>query len=774
MTDIVQVEVLEVRRAGVKVKILEDNRVGFIRRRELSWDQRVGAIPPIPKIGEQFAAKVVRDDKYVHLSVRQLTDPWEAAEERFRLDQVVLGEIVHIRRFAAWVQLELGITAIIWPRDMPLLPEQLPEDVLAVGDQVQGIITSINWGERKIEISLTKRLRELSLLDAAERRSVQLDLFGETLAEGETGNGPRETVTTANEQSAPSRHYHFPIPRPERLLVIDNDPADLERIREYLEEALEVEADGVQSGQEALERMKQGLSYGLAVIDLRLANESGTQVAGDLLNLQFDLPVVFTSAAPLIEETVTNVYGQSFPFVDKDPEAIAELIDKLCSGYWEEGTESDATPYRGSGSFVHQLGMVALAQRSLPQTLQPLLARLRLETGVSQAVVFEVDSTNQLVSILAADPPLQEDIQQVMLDGLYFSPVQNVVEDEEDFYETRVTRRWHRRFRRLYQVLPFQLCLGIPLTIPDLMTRHALFLFDEERPELELDDLNKARLAANWIQVALERALLLDYMLRYEHRYFLGQLFGSLVHELSNKLDALGAQIETLPVLLQKINSSKDTEQLSEYLAQSQEVADGLANTRDELNELVGAYSRIASGDLEPVDVNAVVRKVELQLATKARETGISEICLEQQPDLPFARAIGSRLEQIVTNVVLNAIQQIGHQREFLAYIARRLGEDFSLLQRDQVIVQTCFVEDENCYPIQILVVDTGPGIHYHQQQDIFLLDTTTRPRGHGLGLFISRNLANSMGGRIRLVDSIMFVGSAFVVELPVFSEDGG
>jgi signal transduction histidine kinase len=70
-------------------------------------------------------------------------------------------------------------------------------------------------------------------------------------------------------------------------------------------------------------------------------------------------------------------------------------------------------------------------------------------------------------------------------------------------------------------------------------------------------------------------------------------------------------------------------------------------------------------------------------------------------------------------------------------------------------------------YPIQIIVIDTGPGIHYHQQERIFLLDTSTRRTGHGLGLYISRNLAETMGGRLRLVDSLMFIGSAFVVELP-------
>jgi signal transduction histidine kinase len=47
------------------------------------------------------------------------------------------------------------------------------------------------------------------------------------------------------------------------------------------------------------------------------------------------------------------------------------------------------------------------------------------------------------------------------------------------------------------------------------------------------------------------------------------------------------------------------------------------------------------------------------------------------------------------------------------------------------------------------------------------MLDATTRADGRGLGLFISRNLAETMSGQLKLLDSIMFVGSTFVLELP-------
>jgi signal transduction histidine kinase len=140
---------------------------------------------------------------------------------------------------------------------------------------------------------------------------------------------------------------------------------------------------------------------------------------------------------------------------------------------------------------------------------------------------------------------------------------------------------------------------------------------------------------------------------------------------------------------------------------------------------------------------------------------------LEIQPDLPKAKTIQSRLEQIVANLVLNAIQQIEKQSLFMAGYSAKSGEARQLLAFGAVVVRASYDPTASPHPIQIAVIDSGPGIHYHDQERIFMLDTSTRATGQGLGLFISRNLAESMGGQLHLVDSLIFLGSAFLIELP-------
>jgi len=195
-----------------------------------------------------------------------------------------------------------------------------------------------------------------------------------------------------------------------------------------------------------------------------------------------------------------------------------------------------------------------------------------------------------------------------------------------------------------------------------------------------------------------------------------------------------------------------------------------LTQDKAQLKELLDAYSRLVSGHFEAVDVAALLHKVKLQMDTKARHAGV-EIHLEVPLNLPPVRAIASRFEQVVLNLVLNSIQQIEQQNDTLARINLSQYHGGRLVRHGLVIIRAEYDEQNKPGFVKIKVVDTGPGVHYHKQQRIFLLDTSTRSRGHGLGLFISRNLMEMMGGRLYLDDSLLFIGSSFVVELPLIAQ---
>ena len=70
-------------------------------------------------------------------------------------------------------------------------------------------------------------------------------------------------------------------------------------------------------------------------------------------------------------------------------------------------------------------------------------------------------------------------------------------------------------------------------------------------------------------------------------------------------------------------------------------------------------------------------------------------------------------------------------------------------------------------WPVQVRFLDSGPGAHYQLWERIFDFGFTTRSGGAGLGLTISRQIATSLGGRLRVQESYMLWGTTFVLELP-------
>ena len=85
---------------------------------------------------------------------------------------------------------------------------------------------------------------------------------------------------------------------------------------------------------------------------------------------------------------------------------------------------------------------------------------------------------------------------------------------------------------------------------------------------------------------------------------------------------------------------------------------------------------------------------------------------------------------------------------------------------RKRLTVTTRFREADE-YPVEMIVADTGRGIHWVHREKIFDLFFTTKDRGTGLGLYIARFFIEQLGGRLVLRSSVLFSGTEFAIELP-------
>lgn len=175
--------------------------------------------------------------------------------------------------------------------------------------------------------------------------------------------------------------------------------------------------------------------------------------------------------------------------------------------------------------------------------------------------------------------------------------------------------------------------------------------------------------------------------------------------------------------------------------------------------------SKIEAGHLtindEDVDARRIVADVVALFAERAAEAGVG-LHATIEPDVPpLVRADSLRLEQVLTNLVSNAVK---FTRAGSIHVIAGVRE-----------------HDDLCGGRALLLVvrDTGEGIAEDKLASIFDAFTqiedanARRTGGTGIGLTICRRLARAMGGEID-VESVPGHGSTFTLRIPLVAGEAG
>jgi signal transduction histidine kinase len=167
--------------------------------------------------------------------------------------------------------------------------------------------------------------------------------------------------------------------------------------------------------------------------------------------------------------------------------------------------------------------------------------------------------------------------------------------------------------------------------------------------------------------------------------------------------------------------------------------------------------SRLEQGKLklniQPFDICDVVKDVIFEMTELAREKHNQLDMKSPSKPIPKVFADKDRVKQILYNLVGNAMKFTNNGNISL-----------SVSLTDKIV--------------KILVTDTGPGISEQNQQVLFHkfqqasdnILTRSSSQSTGLGLYISRLLANKMGGEVKLESSILGKGSTFSYSVPIYS----
>lgn len=234
-----------------------------------------------------------------------------------------------------------------------------------------------------------------------------------------------------------------------------------------------------------------------------------------------------------------------------------------------------------------------------------------------------------------------------------------------------------------------------------------------------------------------------------EAEYLKDEFIGIAAHELRNPLAILHGCAQTLIVQTLRGNGAA----LDEWQMEAIQDIDQATMRLVELTEDLLDVSRLHAGRLElhtvAIDVVALVQRVvkRMQMMTEQHQLSV-----KHEIEYFIVNADSRRLEQVLSNVLSNAIKYSPHGGTIDINLTKPLGK-------------------EQCL---IVIKDTGIGIPTQQQARIFgrfvRADNVHGISGTGLGLYLCRELVERHNGRIWF-ESSENVGTTFYISLPLVDD---
>jgi small subunit ribosomal protein S1 len=128
------------------------------------------------QVGQEITAKVLKFDREkerISLGIRQLTpDPWESMTERLPQGTRIVGRVMSVTDYGAFVEIEPGVEGLIhvsemtWSRRM-----KHPNKVVKPGDQVEAVVIEVKQKERRVSLGI-KQLEADPWTTVASRYSI--------------------------------------------------------------------------------------------------------------------------------------------------------------------------------------------------------------------------------------------------------------------------------------------------------------------------------------------------------------------------------------------------------------------------------------------------------------------------------------------------------------------------------------------------------------------------------------------------------------------------
>jgi PAS domain S-box-containing protein len=242
----------------------------------------------------------------------------------------------------------------------------------------------------------------------------------------------------------------------------------------------------------------------------------------------------------------------------------------------------------------------------------------------------------------------------------------------------------------------------------------------------------------------------------------MGELTASIAHEINQPLAAVvnnaGACLRWLAA--QNLEEARQSASLV--------IADG--HRAGEIIGRIRALAKKAPPQKDWLDLNETIGEVIAMAGSEVRRNRIS-LQTQLANDLPLILGDRIQLQQVILNLLINAIEAMSGMREgpqelwvSSQKVTEIPGESTEERYEDRALA------DAEWTHVLIAVRDSGPGLDPKGLDRLFNAFYTTKPKGLGMGLAISRSIIEAHGGRLWATANAS-KGAVFQFTLPIRDE---
>lgn len=293
---------------------------------------------------------------------------------------------------------------------------------------------------------------------------------------------------------------------------------------------------------------------------------------------------------------------------------------------------------------------------------------------------------------------------------------------------------------------------GISSIIVIFITRKTLKplkIIEEQMGKISLDGTNEpidfkghdeiAALVEEYNKMCRQLEMAANKLARNERENAWREMARQVAHEIKNPLTPMKLNIEYLQMLWDR-KDPKFEENLKETLQSLLEQIDTLSKIATAFSD----YAKMPENTPTTFDLVELLKNT-IKIYDVEKNISISLIYNENEAWSIFADK--NNLGRVFGNIIKNGIQAIGNDAGHIEMVINRLGEKY-----------------------RIKISDNGCGIKEEDKKKVFFPNFTTKSSGMGVGLSVSQDIIQGMGGSITFA-SKEGIGTVFSIDIPILKE---